>query len=103
MKVAGKCKIVAADVPSVRRMRTIGEFGDSDIDIAIDDRELGERRARELAHRIRLVAAEDPGLAQNLVDQLIVALDRAMGGTFREHLDGAARGVADRALARSAR
>jgi hypothetical protein len=84
-------------------MGTIGQFDDTDIDLAIDDQELGERRARELANRIRLVAAEDPGLAQNLVDQLIVALDRAMGGTFREHLDGAARGVADRALARSAR
>ena len=84
-------------------MGIIGQFDDSDIDIAIDERELGERRALELASRIRLVAAEDPALAQDLVDQLIVALDRAMGGTFREHLDGAARGVADRALARSAR
>ena len=83
-------------------MVTIGHIDDTDIDIAIDERELGERRALELAHRIRMVAAEDPALAQDLVDQLIVALDRAMGGTFREHLDGAARGVADRALARSA-
>ena len=72
---------------------------DADIDIAIDEQDEGERRALELANRIRLVAAEDPGLAQDLVDQLIVALDRAMGGTFREHLDGAARGVAERALA----
>jgi hypothetical protein len=46
-----------------------------------------------------MVAARDPGLAQDLVDQLIVALDRAMGGTFREHLDGAARAVVERALA----
>ena len=83
-------------------MRTFGNLDDTDIDIAIDDRDDGERRAMELADRIRQVAAEDPGLAQNLVDQLIVALDRAMGGTFREHLDGAARGVADRALAPSA-
>jgi len=84
-------------------MGTIGQFDDTDIDIAIDDRELGERRALELANRIRLVAASDPALAQALVDQLIVALDRAMGGTFREYLDGAARGVAERALARTAR
>jgi hypothetical protein len=84
-------------------MGTIGQLDDTDIDIAIDERELGERRALELASRIRQVAAEDPALAQDLVDQLIVALDRAMGGTFREHLDGAARGVADRALARSVR
>ena len=83
-------------------MGTIGHVDDTDIDIAIDDRDEGERRALELAHRIRLVAADDPGLAQDLVDQLIVALDRAMGGTFREHLDGAARGVAERALAKTA-
>jgi hypothetical protein len=83
-------------------MGTIGHVHDTDIDIAIDDREESERQALELAHRIRLVAAENPALAQDLVDQLIVALDRAMGGTFREHLDGAARGVAERALAKSA-
>ena len=71
---------------------------DSDIDIAIDEQDEGERRALELADRIRMVATKDPGLAQDLVDQLIVALDRAMGGTFRKHLDGAARLVADRAL-----
>jgi hypothetical protein len=82
-------------------MRTFGNIEDTDIDIAIDERDEGERRALELADRIRMVAAEDPGLAQHLVDELIVALDKAMGGTFREHLDGAARGVADRALARS--
>jgi hypothetical protein len=82
-------------------MRTFGNIEDTDIDIAIDERDEGERRALELADRIRMVAAEDPALAQDLVDQLIVALDRAMGGTFREHLDGAARGVAERALART--
>jgi hypothetical protein len=49
-----------------------------------------------------MVAATDPATAQKLVNELIVALDRATGGTFREHLDGAARGVAERALARSA-
>ena len=71
---------------------------DSDIDLAIDEHDEGERRALELADRIRMVAAQDPALAQDLVDQLIVALDRAMGGTFREHLDGAAREAAERAL-----
>jgi hypothetical protein len=79
-------------------MGTLGHLDDSDIDIAIDEQDEGERRALELANRIRMVAAQDPGLAQDLVDQLIVALDRAMGGTFREHLDGAARTIADRAL-----
>ena len=74
------------------------EHLDDDIDIAIDEQEEGERRALQLADRIRMVAAQDPELAQDLVDQLIVALDRAMGGTFREHLDGAARGVVERAL-----
>ena len=81
----------------------MGDIEDTDIDIAIDERDEGERRAVELANRIRMVAATDPATAQKLVDELIVALDQAMGGTFREHLDGAARGVADRALARSAR
>jgi len=82
-------------------MWTIGQFDDTDIDIAMSDQEEGERRALELAERIRMVAAQDPEIAQELVDQLIVALDRAMGGTFREHLDGAARGVAERALSQS--
>ena len=40
-------------------------------------------------------------LAQELVDELIVALDRAMGGTFREYLDGEARAVAERASVES--
>jgi hypothetical protein len=67
-------------------------------DIAGDQGDQGERQALELADRIRMVAAQDPELAQDLVDQLIVALDRATGGTFREHLDGATRTMADRAL-----
>jgi hypothetical protein len=80
-------------------MTTIDLFvDDSDIDVAIDDRDEGERRALELAHRIRLVAAYDPGHAQQLVDELIVQLDRALGGTFREYLDGVTREIADRAL-----
>ena len=79
-------------------MTTFGHLEDTDIDIAIDDREAGERNSMELATRIRMVAAEDPELAQGLVDELIVALDRAMGGTFREYLDGEAREVAERAL-----
>jgi hypothetical protein len=83
-------------------MTTIDLFvDDSDIDVAIDDRDEGERRALELAHRIRLVAASDPGHAQRLVDELIVQLDRALGGTFREYLDGVTREIADRALAAS--
>jgi hypothetical protein len=74
-------------------------FGiDTEIDIAISDQDEGERRALELANRIREVAVTDPALAQDLVDQLIVALDRAMGGTFREHLNGVTRVVAERAL-----
>jgi hypothetical protein len=67
-------------------------------DVAGDSEEHGERQALELADRIRMVAAQDPELAQDLVDQLIVALDRATGGTFREHLNGPTRTVADRAL-----
>jgi hypothetical protein len=78
-------------------MGTIEQLYDTEIDIAIDEQDEGERRALELANRIRLVAVQDPELAQQLVDQLIVGLDRAMGGTFREHLDGAARIPAERA------
>ena len=74
---------------------------DSDIDVPIDDCDEGERRALELAHRIRLVAAQDPEHAQRLVDELIVALDAALGGRFSEHLDGVAREVAERALEKS--
>jgi hypothetical protein len=74
---------------------------DSDIDVPIDDRDEGERQALELAHRIRLVAVQDPEQAQRLVDELIVALDAAMGGTFSEHLDGDARKVLERALMQS--
>ena len=68
-------------------MTNFGHLEDTDIDIAIDDNEAGERRGMELAARIRMVAAEDPELAQDLVDELIVALERAMGGTFGEYLD----------------
>ena len=77
-------------------------FGiDTEIDIAISDQDEGERRALELANRIREVAVTDPALAQDLVDQLIVALDRAMGGTFREYLEEEARDGAERALTES--
>ncbi|MEU4238912.1 hypothetical protein [Actinoplanes sp. NPDC026619] len=68
-------------------MTTFGHLEDTDIDIAIDEGEAGERRGMELAARIRMVAAQDPELAQDLVDELIAALDKAMGGTFREYLD----------------
>ena len=77
------------------------QVDDSDIDVPIDDRDEGERQALELAHRIRLVAVRDPEQAQRLVDELIVALDAAMGGTFSEHLDGVAREVLQRAIDKS--
>ncbi|GAA2694857.1 MULTISPECIES: hypothetical protein [Actinoplanes] len=83
-------------------MTKIGQLEDTDIDIAIDEGEAGERRASELANRIRMVAAQDPLLAQDLVEELIVALDRAMDGTIRDHLEGPARGIADRVLGESA-
>ena len=74
-------------------------FGiDTDIDLAISDQDEDERCALDLAGRIRAVAAADPALAQGLVDQLIAALDRAIGGTLREDLDGVAREDADRPL-----
>jgi hypothetical protein len=76
-------------------MTTFGHLEDTDIDIAIDESEAGERRGMELAARIRMVAAQDPELAQDLVDELIVALDQAMGGTFREYLDPAERALTE--------
>jgi hypothetical protein len=79
-------------------MTKLGQLEDTDIDISIDEGEAGERRASELANRIRMVAAQDPLLAQDLVEELIVALDRAMDGTIRDHLEGPARGMADRVL-----
>ncbi|GAA4596132.1 hypothetical protein BJY16_001911 [Actinoplanes octamycinicus] len=79
-------------------MTKLGQLEDTDIDLSIDDGEAGERRASELANRIRMVAAQDPLLAQDLVEELIVALDRAMDGTIRDHLDGPARGMAERVL-----
>ncbi|GIM91248.1 hypothetical protein [Paractinoplanes toevensis] len=79
-------------------MTTFGHLEDTDIDIAIDDSEAGERRGMELAARIRMVAAQDPELAQDLVDELIVALDRAMNGTFREYLDQESRDEPERPL-----
>ncbi|WP_250002203.1 hypothetical protein [Actinoplanes sp. M2I2] len=80
-------------------MTTFGHLEDTDIDIAIDESDAGERRGMELAERLRLVAAQDPGLAQELVNSLIIALDKAMEGNFREYLDGEAREAADRVLA----
>ncbi|GID95523.1 hypothetical protein ACFQFC_22475 [Amorphoplanes digitatis] len=77
------------------------DIDDSDIDVPIDDRDQGERRAQELAHRIRTVAFVDPEQAQRLVDELIVRLDVALGGTFSEHLDGAAREAAERVIRKS--
>jgi hypothetical protein len=52
--------------------------------------EAGERQATELADRIRALAATDPDLAQELVDQLIENLNRATDGAFQEHLESAA-------------
>jgi hypothetical protein len=79
-------------------MTNFGHLEDTDIDIAIDDNEAGERRGMELAARIRLVAAQDPELAQDLVDELIVALERALGGNFREYLDSGSGSTTERAL-----
>ncbi|WIM96772.1 hypothetical protein ACTOB_000236 [Actinoplanes oblitus] len=79
-------------------MTKLGQLEDTDIDLSIDEGEAGERRASELANRIRMVAAQDPLLAQDLVEELIVALDRAMDGTIRDHLNGPARGIAERVL-----
>ncbi len=55
--------------------------------VSVVTEEQGERHALELADRLRMLAATEPDLAQDLVDQLIAALDRATDGTFRDHMD----------------
>ena len=60
-----------------------------------DDMDQGERHALELADRIRMVAAQDPALAQDIVDRLIQRLDEATGGTFRDYLDDGQRSGAE--------
>ena len=80
-------------------MTTFGHLEDTDIDIAIDERDAGERRGMELAARLRMVAAQDPSLAQDLVDQLVAALDKAMDGSWRDYLDGGVRDAEDHAVA----
>lgn len=52
-------------------------------------KEPGERQALELADRLRLLAASDPDLAQDLVEQLIEGLNRATRGGFDEHIEKA--------------
>jgi len=47
----------------------------------------GERQALELADRLRMLAASDPDLAQDLVEQLIESLNRAPRGAFDEHIE----------------
>ena len=79
-------------------MTTFGHLEDTDIDIAIDESEAGERRGMELAARLRMVAAQDPDLAQDLVDGLIVALEKALGGNLRDYLEP----TGDRVLADTA-
>lgn len=69
-------------------------------DVAAGDVSEEGRQGIELADRIRMVAAKDPELAQGLVDQLIVALDRATDGTFREHLTDSAAAPAEPFIAR---
>ena len=50
----------------------------------------GEQQALELADRLRMLAASDPDLAQDLVEQLIEGLNRATDGAFDAHLEKAA-------------
>ncbi len=47
----------------------------------------GERQALELADRLRMLAASDPDLAQDLVEQLIESLNKATAGAFDEHIE----------------
>jgi hypothetical protein len=83
-------------------MTTFGHLEDTDIDIAIDESEAGERRGMELAARLRMVAAQDPDLAKDLVDGLVIALEKALGGNFRDYLDAGSETEPERVLADSA-
>ena len=56
-------------------------------DSAGGESERGERQALELADRLRMLAASDPDLAQDLVDKLIDGLNRATAGAFDEHVE----------------
>jgi hypothetical protein len=64
---------------------------DFDIDVPINDRDESERQALRLARALRLVADRDPTTARLLLDQLVVALDRALDGRFLDYLEGSDR------------
>ncbi|MBX7269491.1 hypothetical protein KIF24_28085 [Micromonospora sp. Llam7] len=48
-------------------------------DVAIDD-------AAELVEQLRDLAGADPADVRQVVSEVLAALDRAAGGTLREHL-----------------
>jgi hypothetical protein len=47
--------------------------------------------ARELAEKLKMLAAVDPDLAREWVSELVGALNRTTGGTFGDYLSPAAR------------
>jgi len=59
---------------------------DTDIDVPIDDRDEGERRALMLADLLRRVAVNNPAYAQLLLDELLESLDKATDGKFRDYV-----------------
>lgn len=80
-------------------METIDLLSDDlDIDVPISDRDEDERHVLRLANALRLVADHDPQVALRLVDQLIISLDKALDGRFRDYLDGSAREAVSRIL-----
>lgn len=58
--------------------------------VVISD-DVGDERARELAERLRQLAAVDPELARHLVTELVTMLDRVTKGAFGEQLTPACR------------
>ncbi|MFI5934833.1 hypothetical protein [Actinoplanes sp. NPDC051494] len=67
---------------------------DADIDVPIDDRDEGERRALKLADLLRRVAVDNPAYAQLLLDELIESLDKATEGKFRDYVRAVSRTLA---------
>ncbi|WP_067494552.1 hypothetical protein [Actinoplanes sp. TFC3] len=66
---------------------------DADIDVPIDDRDEGERRALKLADLLRRVAVHNPAYAQVLLDELVESLDQATDGKFRDYVEAVNRGL----------
>jgi hypothetical protein len=71
---------------------------DADIDVPIDDRDEGERKALKLAEALRTVAVSNPAYAQMLLDELVESLDEVLEGRFRDYVEAVRRECEDVSL-----